>query len=83
MKADYLCVIDERISRCWHNDKHDAFKDEFVYVVKVDNERRLMVIVNRSVDHPAAPTTHQYVRVHTYMSEMVIRPHTSFDEVGM
>ena len=49
--------------------------------MKVDTNRRLMVIVNRSVEHPSVPVDSKYVRVHTYMSEMVIRPHTTFDEV--
>lgn len=56
---------------------------EKVFVVlKVDHEKKLMVIVNRSVDHPMLPANSKYVRVNTYMSKMVIKPHTSFDEVG-
>ena len=50
-------------------------------VVQIDHDRRLMIIVNRSIEHPQVPTTEQYVRVETYSSEMVIRPHSSFDEV--
>ena len=53
----------------------------FMLFTKVDNERRLMVIVNRSVDHPSVPVTDKFVRVNTYMSQMVIRPHSTFDEV--
>ena len=53
----------------------------FAVAVQIDSERRLMIIVNRSVDHPQIPPTKQYVRVETYLSEMVIRPHSSFDEV--
>ena len=49
--------------------------------LKVDHEKRLMVIVNRSIDHPLLPVSNKYVRVDTYMSKMVIKPHTSFDEV--
>lgn len=52
-----------------------------VDAVQIDSERKLMVIVNRSVEHPSIPASKQYVRVETYSSEMVIRPHSSFDEV--
>jgi hypothetical protein len=63
---------------------YPMYSRDYVYARKctVDNEKKLMVIVNRSVDHPNAPTTAQYVRVETYMSQMVIRPHSSFDENG-
>jgi len=40
-----------------------------------------MIIVNRSIEHPQVPASEKYVRVETYSSEMVIRPHSSFDEV--
>jgi len=50
---------------------------------QIDCDRKLMVIVNRSVEHPQIPASKQYVRVETYSSEMVIRPHSSFDEVNM
>jgi len=49
--------------------------------VQIDSDRRLMIIVNRSISHPHVPATKQCVRVETYSSEMVIRPHSSFDEV--
>ena len=52
-----------------------------VFAIQIDSERKLMIIVNRSIEHPQIPTTKQYVRVETYSSEMVIRPHSSFDEV--
>jgi len=63
---------------------YPMYSRDYVYTRRctVDNERKLMVIVNRSVNHPNAPITSQYVRVETYMSQMVIRPHSSFDEDG-
>lgn len=36
----------------------------------------------RAVEHPSLPETQDFVRVHSYQSRMVIRPHRSFDEVG-
>lgn len=35
----------------------------------------------RAVEHPRVPETQEFVRVHSYQSKMVIRPHKSFDEV--
>uniref|UniRef100_A0A8C1TKT9 StAR-related lipid transfer (START) domain containing 7 n=1 Tax=Cyprinus carpio TaxID=7962 RepID=A0A8C1TKT9_CYPCA len=36
----------------------------------------------RAVRHPSLPETQEFVRVHSYQSKMVIRPHRSFDENG-
>lgn len=36
---------------------------------------------SRAVQHPRVPETQDFVRVHSYQSKMVIRPHKSFDEV--
>jgi len=63
------------------NGVNEKLKMRWMLAFQIDNERKLMVIVNRSVDHPQIPATDQYVRVETYSSEMVIRPHSSFDEV--
>lgn len=38
--------------------------------------------VPRAVEHPGIPEDPEYVRVRSYESHMVIRPHRSFDEVG-
>ena len=38
---------------------------------------------HRSVDHPAAPKGRKYVRVHSYISEMVMHPHAGIDEVSL
>jgi len=63
---------------------YPMYSREYLYVrrCKIDTEKKLMIIINRSVDHPSYPVDKNYVRVDTYMSKMVIRPHTSFDENG-
>lgn len=38
-------------------------------------------LLYRAVQHPRVPETQEFVRVHSYQSKMVIRPHKSFDEV--
>lgn len=38
-------------------------------------------VLCRAVQHPRVPETQEFVRVHSYQSKMVIRPHKSFDEV--
>jgi hypothetical protein len=63
---------------------YPMYSREYLYVrrSKVDADKKVMVIINRSVDHPAYPVDKKYVRVDTYVSKMVIKPHTSFDENG-
>lgn len=64
---------------------YPMYQREYVYVRRalVDSKKKIMVIVSRSTDHPCCPITDKYVRVNTYMSNMVIRPHgNSFDENG-
>lgn len=39
------------------------------------------LIPPRAVEHPSVPEDPEYVRVRTYESQMVIRPHKTFDEV--
>lgn len=39
------------------------------------------ILPYRAVQHPRVPETQEFVRVHSYQSKMVIRPHKSFDEV--
>lgn len=41
----------------------------------------LWTLSYRAVQHPRVPETQEFVRVHSYQSQMVIRPHKSFDEV--
>lgn len=40
------------------------------------------MLTSNSVDHPSFPVTPDYVRVSDYTSQMLIRPHTTFDENG-
>ncbi|XP_078127772.1 stAR-related lipid transfer protein 7, mitochondrial isoform X2 [Sander vitreus] len=63
---------------------YPLYSRDYVYVRRydVDVENNLMVLVSRAVEHPRVPETNQFVRVHSYQSKMVIRPHKSFDENG-
>ncbi|XP_053574160.1 stAR-related lipid transfer protein 7, mitochondrial [Bombina bombina] len=63
---------------------YPMYSRDYVYVRKfhVDQENNLMVLVSRAVEHPGVPESAEYVRVRNYQSQMVIRPHTSFDENG-
>ncbi|KAM4635552.1 stAR-related lipid transfer protein 7, mitochondrial [Polymixia lowei] len=63
---------------------YPMYSRDYVYVRRydVDMENNLMVLVSRAVQHPRVPETEEFVRVHSYQSKMVIRPHKSFDENG-
>ncbi|TRZ12468.1 hypothetical protein HGM15179_014648 [Zosterops borbonicus] len=63
---------------------YPMYSRDYVYVRRytVDSDRNLMVLVSRAVEHPGIPEDPEYVRVRSYESHMVIRPHRSFDEVG-
>uniref|UniRef100_A0A3B1IJ44 StAR-related lipid transfer protein 7, mitochondrial n=1 Tax=Astyanax mexicanus TaxID=7994 RepID=A0A3B1IJ44_ASTMX len=63
---------------------YPMYSRDYVYVRRydVDVQNNLMVLVSRAVEHPGVPETQDYVRVHSYRSRMVIRPHKSFDENG-
>ncbi|CAB1318434.1 unnamed protein product [Coregonus sp. 'balchen'] len=63
---------------------YPMYSRDYVYVRRynVDMENNLMVLISRAVQHPGVPETQDYVRVHSYQSKMVIRPHKSFDENG-
>ncbi|XP_002734940.1 stAR-related lipid transfer protein 7, mitochondrial-like [Saccoglossus kowalevskii] len=61
------------------------YSREYVYVrqQKIDYKRNVMLLVSKSVNHPKVPENGKYVRVHTYSSQMVIRPHhRSFEKNG-
>ncbi|XP_043265609.1 stAR-related lipid transfer protein 7, mitochondrial-like isoform X2 [Colletes gigas] len=49
----------------------------------VDKERRLIIIISKVTDHPAAPSKPGTYRVTTYWSYMVIRPYTEFHQPGI
>ncbi|KAG7476655.1 hypothetical protein MATL_G00085140 [Megalops atlanticus] len=63
---------------------YPLYSRDYVYVRRydVDLEKNLMVLVSRAVEHPSVPETQDFVRVRSYQSKMVIRPHKSFDENG-
>lgn len=63
---------------------YPMYSRDYVYVRRydVDVEKNLMILVSRAVVHPRVPETQDFVRVHSYQSKMVIRPHKSFDENG-
>lgn len=63
---------------------YPMYSRDYVYVrrYRVDKESNLMVLVSRAVEHPDVPEHPDYVRVRTYTSQMVIRPHKTFDENG-
>ncbi|KAJ6653247.1 hypothetical protein lerEdw1_009411 [Lerista edwardsae] len=63
---------------------YPMYSRDYVYVRRynVDPESNLMVLVSRAVEHPRVPEDPEFVRVRNYESQMVIRPHTSFDENG-
>ena len=42
----------------------------------------MMVLMSHSTNHPDCPVTDEYVRVDTYLSQMVIKAHTTFEEVS-
>jgi len=57
---------------------------EYVYLrrSRVDVRQNLMVLISKSIEHPSLPECPQHVRVTQYSSQMVIKPHTTFDECG-
>ncbi|KAM9820151.1 stAR-related lipid transfer protein 7, mitochondrial [Neosynchiropus ocellatus] len=63
---------------------YPMYSRDYVYVRRydVDIDNNLMILVSRAVQHPRVPESQDFVRVHSYQSKMVIRPHKSFDENG-
>nr|XP_021400478.2 stAR-related lipid transfer protein 7, mitochondrial [Lonchura striata domestica] len=63
---------------------YPMYSRDYVYVRRysVDPERQLMVLVSRAVEHPGVPEQPEHVRVRSYESHLVIRPHRGFDENG-
>ncbi|XP_076989874.1 stAR-related lipid transfer protein 7, mitochondrial [Tamandua tetradactyla] len=63
---------------------YPMYSRDYVYVRRysVDQENNVMVLVSRAVEHPSVPESPEFVRVRSYESQMVIRPHKSFDENG-
>ncbi|XP_014749041.1 PREDICTED: stAR-related lipid transfer protein 7, mitochondrial [Sturnus vulgaris] len=63
---------------------YPMYSRDYVYVRRysVDSDHNLMVLVSRAVEHPGIPEDPEHVRVRSYESHMVIRPHRGFDENG-
>ncbi|XP_054167124.1 stAR-related lipid transfer protein 7, mitochondrial-like [Oppia nitens] len=57
---------------------------DYVYLrrSRVDVKNNVMVLMSKSIEYPKLPETSQHVRVVNYSSQMVIKPHTTFDECG-
>uniref|UniRef100_A0AAA9TXK9 StAR related lipid transfer domain containing 7 n=1 Tax=Bos taurus TaxID=9913 RepID=A0AAA9TXK9_BOVIN len=70
--------------RQFFNVQYPMYSRDYVYVRRysVDEENNVMVLVSRAVEHPSVPESPEFVRVRSYESQMVIRPHKSFDENG-
>ncbi|XP_051973314.1 stAR-related lipid transfer protein 7, mitochondrial isoform X3 [Xyrauchen texanus] len=63
---------------------YPMYSRDYVYVRRYhfDVENSLMILVSRAVNQPSVPETQEFVRINSYQSKMVIRPHRSFDENG-
>lgn len=63
---------------------YPMYNREYIYMRKsiIDHDNKSMVLMSRSVDHPAVPLSKKYVRVNTLKSQMIIKPHVGFDENG-
>ncbi|XP_050395379.1 stAR-related lipid transfer protein 7, mitochondrial [Patella vulgata] len=63
---------------------YPMYSREYLYVrrYKEYNDRNVMVVSGKAIEHPDIPITDQYVRVKEYVSQFVIKPHTNFDDNG-
>lgn len=48
----------------------------------IDEQNKVMLISAKAVNHPSCQPSKDYVRVSSYESHMVIKPHKSFDDLG-
>ncbi len=57
---------------------------DYVYLrrSRIDVNQNVMVLVSKSIEHPLLPETSEHVRVYDYSSQMVIKPHKTFDDCG-
>jgi len=58
---------------------------DYVYARRfmVDRDNNIAVLMSKGVEHPKEPVRRKFVRVHRYMSNMVIKPHGRFEEAGL
>ncbi|XP_046850526.1 stAR-related lipid transfer protein 7, mitochondrial-like [Xenia sp. Carnegie-2017] len=84
-----LDIIDR--SKCGSEVVHWATKFPYPlksrdYVIvrraKVDVKSNTMVIMSRTLSHDDCPESDDYIRVKDYASQMLVRPHTTFQENG-
>ncbi|XP_043542727.1 stAR-related lipid transfer protein 7, mitochondrial, partial [Chiloscyllium plagiosum] len=70
--------------RQFFNVQYPFYSRDYLYIrrYQVDQKHNLMVLVSRAIEHPDVPESPSYVRVTAYQSQMVIKPHRSFDENG-
>ncbi|GFS14017.1 StAR-related lipid transfer protein 7 [Elysia marginata] len=63
---------------------YPMYPRDYVYVrrFKADPASNKMIITARATEHPSCPKTDSCVRIETYCSQMVIQPHSTFDENG-
>lgn len=63
---------------------YPMYPRDYCYVRRymINEDSRRMVIRGRAVEHPRCPMLNKVVRVTDYHSQMVIEPHTDFDEDG-
>lgn len=63
---------------------YPMYSREYLFVRKcvVDHEKKMMTMMSRATEHPSCPKKNNYVRVSTFRSHLVLKPHTSFDENG-
>ncbi|PIK34358.1 putative stAR-related lipid transfer protein 7, mitochondrial [Apostichopus japonicus] len=54
----------------------------FVRRLKIDHRTKTMYLVSKAAEHPSVPCNKNHVRVTTFESSLVIRPHRTFDENG-
>ncbi|PIK59332.1 putative stAR-related lipid transfer protein 7, mitochondrial [Apostichopus japonicus] len=54
----------------------------FVRRLKIDHRTKTMYLVSKAAEHPGVPCNKNHVRVTTFESSLVIRPHRTFDENG-
>ncbi|CAC5420254.1 STARD7 [Mytilus coruscus] len=64
---------------------YPMYSREYLYKrrFQVDREKNTMVICSHVVNHPKCPVDSTHVRVVTYSSTMVIKPHKQFDDDGL
>lgn len=63
---------------------YPMYSRDYLYIRRyhVDEQNNTMVMLSRAVEHPHVPEHPNCVRVTSYESRMVIKPHRSFDENG-